>query len=260
MSSLGQALRLQSTIVHALVMRNMQSSHSKSRLGIVLIVLESVTMVLTIFAMRYYLSGSGAIFGIPLALFVTTGYMPYHFHRLTVTDLAGATRKKTPTLMFPMVTSLDGVIARAINSFVIYCLGFTLAITIVMSLYGGTLPNNALLACSAMCMILWYSMTLGIIFGVLGRLFPIVDLILGPLLRVSILVSGAFYLAVELPPQFLKYAVWNPVFNGIEMMREAWIEGYISPVADPSYMLVSCLVLSVIAVALERRTRQFKFT
>lgn len=260
MSSLARAYRMQSMIVHALMMRNMQTRNSNSRLGLILNVIEPALMIFTIIAMRFYLSGSGQVFGMPLALFVTTGFMPYHFSRMIVNDITGAARNKTPVLMFPSVTSLDGIIARILLASIVFTLTVIISFVIVIEIYGGSPPNDYLLAAIALCMILWYSAILGVLFGVASRIFPVVTLLIPPLMRVSILLSGALYLAVELPPSILRIAVWNPLFVGIEMMREAWIEGYVSPAVSPNYFLGANLVLTVVALSLERLTRRFKFS
>ena len=260
MSSFTQAMRLQSTIISALMLRNMHSQHSKTRWGIIINILEPAAMVFTIFAMRYYVSGSGVLYGIPLAVFVTTGYMPFHFHRLTVSGIMQATRTKAPSLMFPMVTSFDNVLARAINDVMIYGAAIVVVFVFLLSLYGGAPPTNLLLAIAAIALIFWYSIAFGVVAGVIARLFPTFRIIFGPIMRGTMLVSGALFLATELPPKFLVYARWNPIFNAIEMVREAFLPGYVSPVADPAYVVVFSLITSVVGMALERQTRRFKLS
>lgn len=253
------AWRLQTTIVHALMRRDTQARNARTRLGLLMEILEPAAMIFTIIAMRYYVTGGGRIYGVPMALFVTTGYMPYHFFRLGMSKISAAARNKTPTLMFPQVTTFDAIVARGMEMFVSYTAAMVLSFTLVGVIFKCA-PQDMLLILISMSLDIWVASAVGILVGVASRFFPVIGIVLPPLMRLLILFSGALYLATEIPPQLLVYVRWNPLFHIIEMMREGWLEGYVSPVEDPSYVVTVSIILTALAMWTERATRRFKFS
>lgn len=254
------AWRLQSTIVNALMRREMQARSSQTRLGVLVNILEPVVMVMTIVELRYFFSGGAAIYGVPLALFVTTGYMPWYFWRMAMSTMAGAARSKTPTLMFPQVTAFDAVIARGLDCFITYSTATFISFALVVVIWKTRLPSNVLLVLTSTILALWFGAAIGVLIGVAARFYPVVMMVVSPLMRLSLFFSGALYLATEVPPAILPYLTWNPLFHAIEMMREAWLEGYESPIEDPAFAVISCVVLTALAMWVERATRRFKFS
>jgi capsular polysaccharide transport system permease protein len=69
--------------------------------------------------------------------------------------------------------------------------------------------------------------------------------------------SGLFFCITMLPLAFWPYVTWNPLFHVTELVRDAWFEGYVSPIASPTYVVECTLVLLFLGLSVERHVRRF---
>ena len=68
-------------------------------------------------------------------------------------------------------------------------------------------------------------------------------------------VSGVFYSLDTLPPRLREIIAWNPVIHGVEMFRDGYYTNYRSGDIDTSYLFIFGLVLTFVALAMERTIR-----
>ena len=251
--SLAPSLRLQSTIVHALIMQDMNRRYAQSRLGSLMAVVEPLILIGGIYILRAYIQGATRVGSVSLALFLVTGFLTYFCFRFVVSAVAASGQRRTAALMFPQVTALDAMIAQSISSCVIYAAVLVLAFGLLV-VWTGIRPNDYLYIFIAGFLTLAQAVAVGLVLGCILRVFPGLQLFVGLLMRIDLLFSGAMFLAAELPRSILPYVDWNPTFHTIEMMREAWFPGYVSPLADPAYVVELIIVLLAIGLSFERIT------
>ena len=252
--SLSASLKLQSTIVHALILQDMSARYARTRLGVFTAVVEPVVVVGAMYIIRFYIQGQHSVGGIPMVLFVVTGFLTDFCFRIVTGIIISSTERKTSSRMFPQVTSLDVVIARAISSTTITG-GAMIVVFFIASLMTGRPPADMLLCFIAGWAVFSLAIPVGMVLGVVLRKLPGLRILVGSLLRVNLVLSGAFFLGTELPARLLPYVSWNPTFHIIELMREGWFHGYVSPIASPAYILVCCLGFLSLGLPLERLTR-----
>ncbi len=66
-----------------------------------------------------------------------------------------------------------------------------------------------------------------------------------------------FVLASDTPQFILEWLQYNPLFQSIEWMREAWWPAYKSPIADQGYIAKCLLFMFAIGLSFERATRRW---
>ena len=251
------AVRVQKSILHALLLRDMHARYAGSRIGVLVEVFDALLQVAFMIAIRYVLKGKHGPYGMSLAVFVTTGYLTFYIFRVLLVRTMAAMSSRASALMFPLVTDMDVVVAAVLSTVVTYALVLVLCFATAVLLFGGEPPRDLLGVIGAAAMMMWLGTSCGMVMGVIVRIFPGLRILVGPALRIGMYASGALYLASELPAWLLPYVVWNPTFHVIEMMREGWIGTYDSPVASLSYVLEVGLIATLLGLALERTTGRF---
>ena len=253
---LAPAFRLQTTIVHALMLREMASRGAKSRVGLIFAILDPLFGVATLFCIRYFLHGKVVMFGIPLAIFLASGYLPYFVFRQILRNTMNAAAAETPTMMFPQVTQLDAIIARILTTTLVNCAAMVVGFVFVIIAFHAEPPGDILKMILATLFLAWIGAILGLVIGAIAKFFPAILYVIGPVLRGGTYVTGPLFLAIELPQEWLRYVSWNPALHAIEMMREAWFPFYDSPVVDIGYLLKFCITGTVLALSLQRVAQQ----
>jgi len=252
------ALRLQSSIVHALILQDMSQRYARTRLGALTAIIEPLVMVGSLYLLRYLTSGS-TVHGMPLALFIASGFLPVYGFRLVASAVMAATSRRAAARLFPQITSFDIILAQAIASTLISAATMMLAFAIAVLLTG--VPPADLLTMFVACwLILMLAAAFGLLIGVVLRRLPGFVLIVSALLRVNMMLAGAGFLGTEIPPKLLPLITWNPTFHCVELLREGWLHFYESPFADWGYVLVCTLAMLAIALPLERLSGRTLFS
>lgn len=257
--SLAASARLQSNIIHALILQDMSARYARTRLGVFTSVLEPVVVVAAMYVIRFYIQGQHAVGGIPMVLFIVTGFMTDFSFRIVAGQVINATERRASSRMFPQVTSLDVIAARSVSGSIVSA-GAMIITFAVASVITGGLPSNLLICLIAGAFTYALAISSGVLMGVVLRRYPGLRVLIGSLLRINFVLSGAAFLGTELPRSMLVYVSWNPTFHVVELMREGWFRHYVSPVANPFYIIACILGMLAIALPLERLTNKKQIT
>src|SRR5690348_4992596 len=103
MSRLAQSLHTQWTVVYALVLREMHTRYANSRLGYVIAIVEPVFTMTILSLILYYVRGRHTRHGMPMVLFVVTGYVIWYAFRHIAIGVSTSMRQRS-MLMIPQVT------------------------------------------------------------------------------------------------------------------------------------------------------------
>jgi capsular polysaccharide transport system permease protein len=259
-AALVSSLRTQWAIIYAIVLRELHSKYSKSRLGFLLAIIDPVLSIAMLTAIRYFIRGQSTRHGMPILLFVSTGYLVWYAFRHTALEVAKATQQKHQMLMFPQVTVLDAILARTVIAWFTFT-GVAIVISLGVVLISNTAPpHDVSLILFSLSAGLWLGASLGIVLGVALRYWPILDYAIAFIFRAGVFLSGAMFTAEEMPTWIRPYLSWNPIFHACELIRIAWLPSYASPIANPYYVVLCGVVLTGLALATERGTRHFKFS
>jgi len=217
--------------------------------GNVWILLEPVVMI-TVFVTLFGLRGAGHFGYSEPAVFVLAGYLPFRMlwqatMRRNMSALTGA----SGILAFRQVRLFDIFLARSLVEGGVFIVSGTVLVLGLMWLGFSPIPRDPLLT-------LFYAVQLwlfGTMFGILAcvvaqiaqEVEQIINILTMPLLFLS---------AVLFPVSIIPYShQWifdlNPLVHANELIREAWLPAYTSPVADQRYLTAWILITSAFAVA-----------
>jgi capsular polysaccharide transport system permease protein len=158
------------------------------------------------------------------------------------------------------ITQADLALAAAISSFALYFVIFWVG-SLLVSNYEGAWPpqsittiNLALLAASII------GTAAGFALSGATRLFPGLGKVIGMSTFALRMLSGMFFCIIQVPLQYWPYLTWNPLLHITELIRDAWFESYVSPIASPAYVLECALGLLLFGLAIERFQRRIPST
>jgi capsular polysaccharide transport system permease protein len=259
-SVLAAQLRAQGAVVYALFLREMNRKYAESRLGFLMAFIDPLIAIALMCAVRYYVRGHATRHGMPLVLFVMTGYMVWYAFRHTAQETASALQQNKQMMMMPQVNFMDVLAARVMVSWFVF-----MNVVTIMSLAVGIFssyqpPKEPIIVVYCVVMGLWMGIPFGILMGTTVKFYPVMSYFFGTVFRVGTYCSGAMFTADELPMWLHPYLAWNPIFHVCEIMRTAWVPTYHSPIASMSYPVVCALIGTIGVLLLERGTRRIKFS
>jgi ABC-type polysaccharide/polyol phosphate export permease len=112
-----------------------------------------------------------------------------------------------------------------------------------------SLPENLLQVLLAWLLLTWFGFSLAILLGSLSEQYEFIEKLWHPIQYLLFPLSGAAFMVDALPPTAQKYLLYLPMVNGIEMLREGYFGSTIRAHYDLSYMIFSCLLLTLLGLA-----------
>lgn len=251
-----RGLRVQAQVVYALILRETRTRYGKNAAGYLWAVVEPLLMIGT-FAI---LMAEGLRHSVPPGMtvlsFLATGFIPYHFF----TDIHGrmgtAMRANRSLLYYPRVQPSDLLWSRFLLEFATHFVVFLLVL-LGDALYFQRLSlDSTLVMLSGLFLAAGLGVGVGLLFGSLGTMYPLIDRIEGTLFRPLMFVSGIWFTANELPPEYREILMYNPLLHCTELVRGGWFKSYDPRYADPWYPFAWAVVLIAMGLTVERVARR----
>jgi capsular polysaccharide transport system permease protein len=98
----------------------------------------------------------------------------------------------------------------------------------------------------------------GLIFGALGMVYPFLERVRSVMFRPLFFLSGVWFTANELPPEYREILLYNPILHCTELVRGGWFKSYDPRYAEPLYAAVWALVLISVGLSIERVARRME--
>jgi len=249
-------LQFQFRVLKALVLRDMTSRYSDSRMGYLLALIMPLIMLSSIVVL-FGLRGRIVPDNFSLFAFVVTGYPLW---MAFITQFRGTIRqaaRSNALLMFPQITQLDLILAGFILDAATGTFVFVALVIGGVVIFKEAMPESPLgvLFCYWACT--WLGWSLGLALCAVQRIFPLFMNFFIMVIRVGMWVSGVVFMADKMPESLLVYLRWNPILHAVEGARESWNSGYQSPVFDTGYIIICGFVLMTLGFVFERLTRRF---
>jgi len=248
------ALRVQARVIGALMLRDMRTRFGRTFFGYVISVLWPLTHLLVVMCV-YLVARRLFPIGTSPAVFLGTGILPYILCLYPARMITMSVVQNQPLLYFPVVKSLDVILARGILEIVtsfwviaIFCFILIVFGVDVMPIY----PHEALLAIFATIYLGFSIGFAGAVFYKVIRAWIVVVIVL---LIVMYVTSGALFLPSVLPPNVQYWLSWNPLFHSVEWLRSAYYDGYGAHILDRGYLVGFATINLFIGLGAERAIR-----
>ncbi len=259
-STTGRGIREMARVIHALMLREMQSRFGRQRLGFLWAFLEPLLLV-SVLAMIFSMRGRYNPPGMTLVLFLVTGIVPFLLFRNTMRRGMRGQQANIRLLTYPQVQVMDLAVARFVLELTTSIIVFVIVLFGIHLLEIEPVAIQFPLAVLAGIVIMGlYGFALGLIFGSLTPLFRgianIVNVFIG---RPLFFVSGVFF-TIEMVPQEFRYILLiNPLFHVLEWLRSGFFMQYESRYADMEYAIVCLIVLLFLGLLMQRALRRYSF-
>lgn len=247
-SELRKSASVQWRVIYALLMREILTRYGRHNIGFLWLFVEPMlftTGVTILWTMAKAVHGSS----LPIVAFALTGYSSVLLWRNMPSRCIGSVEPNLALMYHRNVRVIDVFLARLL----LEAGGATISF-IVLSLfyiYIGWLepPEDVLTVVEGWLLLGWFGGALAMLLGALAEKSEIVDRLWHPVSYIMFPLSGAAFMVDALPASAQKYALYVPMVNGVEIVRDGYFGNQINAHYDLPYLFCFCIALTVLALA-----------
>lgn len=236
----------------ALILREMSTRYGQSPGGYLWAVFEPLGAIL-ILALGFSLLIRHPSLGTSFILFYATGFMPFSVYQSIQNTVSRALNFSRPLLMYPSVTWLDALVARA-------ALNILTGVMVSYLLLGGIVlfgKTNAVIDIGPVILAMFMTALLGVGIGALNCLligmFPAWEIVWSIISRPLFLASGVMFLFEDLPRSVQTFLWYNPLLHIVGEMRRGFYPMYSPQYVSPAYVILLSLGLLAFSLVLLQR-------
>lgn len=243
-------------VLFALTVREMGASFGRSAGGYLWAIAEplgGITMLSLVFSLAMRKPQLGTSF----MLFYASGYMPFATYRRVSGEVSSAVRSNRGLLTYPVVTTLDAVLAKfvlaTLTMFVVGVLLFTgivILSDVPVNFDFGTILLGFFLAAL-------FGLGVGTVNCVLFGFFPTWKNIWTIISRPTMFLSGVLFLFESVPDSVEAVLWYNPLAHAIALMRSGFYPAYVPLWVSTPYVVGLSLGLFLVGIYLLRRHSSF---
>ncbi|MFN6961819.1 MAG: ABC transporter permease [Rhodocyclaceae bacterium] len=234
-------------VLQAMMVRDMIVRYGRDNVGFIWTILEPMSLCIGVMLVWSFIKKPYE-HGVQVLTFVVTGYMPLTlFRHLTNSGIHVLTRS-TGILLHRRLTQLDTLLSRLLLEFT----ATTVALCVIYgALYIAGLAEpiyDIKMVLAGWLLLAWFATGVSIIFSAGTETSDTMERFIQPIQYMTVPLSPIFYMISWLPYQAQEYAVWNPLAQPYEMIREGVFGPNVQAIYYPSLTFYSGLFL--IAVGL----------
>lgn len=243
-------------IINALLLREVITRFGKARLGYFWALFEPLAHIGLMVTLINVMSKGPPPIGDSFAVFYFTGIIPYHLVTHTASALMHSVQGNKFVLQIPSVTTLDIFVSRAILEFVTE-VSVALILMAGLSLLGfHAMPINILGVFQTFLLLWGVGFGLGVMNACILSYMHSWEKIWGASISILYFSSGTFFIPSMMPVWLRNILVWNPILQGIELLRRSFFLNHNPPWLDVHYLSGLALGFVTLALILERVLRK----
>ena len=235
-------------ILYAFILREFQRKYDKGYLRYFSIVLGpavQIGILVTIFTLMGRSSNAGL--GIPL--FVITGILPYTFFTSAGNCLTVVSGNRS-LLSYRQVKIIDIIMSNVLMEllvvFVVFCGGLILCWYLGVNV----VIYNPLSLILSFILLLIITFGLSMILAVIGFYFAEFNYAIQVVFRALFYISGVFFSVKNIPVQYQKYVLWNPLLQIIEFIRFSFVSFNLPHELSYLYLFKCTLAIFLLGLAM----------
>lgn len=248
LAAIRSGAAIQGRVIYALLMREILTRYGRHNIGFLWLFVEPMlftTGVTVLWTLSKSVHGSS----LPIVAFALTGYSSVLLWRNMPARCIGAIEPNLALMYHRNVKAIDIFLARLL----LEAGGATISfITLsVFYIYIGWLepPDDVLKVTEGWLLLAWFGASLAMLLGALGEKTELVERFWHPVSYITFPLSGAAFMVDALPTSVQKYALYVPMVNGVEIVREGYFGNDIRAHYDLTYLLACCIGLTLLALA-----------
>lgn len=256
MTSLGQSFLMQSRVIWALMLREMQTRYGRENIGFLWVVGEPIMFCAGV-AIVWTMIRPAHEHGLPVTAFVVTGYVPLTMWRHCVGRSLKAFESNGALLFHRQVSPLDIIVARVILEVVGTLIAGTIVTTGAIVLGFMDTPKDFGLLYLGLAYQAAFCLACALLIASLSERSDFVEKVISALMYLSLPLSGAFTMVSWIPPHYQWILLLSPSVNNLEMIRGGEFGPSVHPIYDLYYDTGCTAVLLLIGLSLTLRSRRF---
>jgi ABC-type polysaccharide/polyol phosphate export systems, permease component len=248
LTEIGKSASVQWRVIYALLLREILTRYGRHNIGFLWLFVEPMlftTGVTVLWTLTQAVHGSS----LPIVAFAITGYSSVLLWRNMPSRCIGAIDPNLALMYHRNVQTIDIFLARLLLEIGGATISFiTLS---VFYIYIGWLepPEDILVVAEGWILIAWFGASLAMLLGSLSEKSEIVERLWHPASYLLFPLSGAAFMVDALPAAAQKYALYIPMVNGVEIVRDGYFGDHINARYDIAYLIGFCVTLTVLALA-----------
>ena len=256
-----EGLRVQFSVIGALIMRELHTRYGKRGLGYVWLFLEPMLLAVLVVSLRLIAKERHYGAGIGVVPFIVLGYTMFIMFRGIWNRADAAIESNLPLMYHRMVSIFDILMARAILEAAGSIAAFIVLTGLCIMVDMGDWPARPFYFITGFLEYFWFSFALSMILCGGTYESPTLQKFVHPISYILLPLSGAFFMVEWFPDKLHGLIAWWPMASVFEEMRYGWFE----PASDqhfyPAYVCACCMVLTflgLLSIKLVRRKVELK--
>lgn len=242
-TSLVRSFEIQRRVIGALLMREILTRYGRHNIGFMWLFFEPMTFTLGITALWSMLKVEH-VTSVPITGFALTGYSTVLVWRNAVNRCLLAIEPNLSLLYHRNVRVIDIFLARVLLEVAGATISFIVLTLVFVAVGWCNAPYDVLRATEGWFLLVGYALGLGLLIGSLSDLSETIDRVWHTITYLTFPLSGAAYMVEWLPQKLQKYALYLPMVNGVEMVRE----GFFGPPLKFHYNWLYFLVFDALLI------------
>ncbi len=257
MKSYTRAWLLQSRVIGALLMRDIQLRWGRRNLGFAWLFVEPLVFAFPVLAMWSLMRGGKAEHGVPVMAFLWSGYLPLLMFRHVSGHCLHVIRAGGALLYHRAITPLDLLIARIGLEMIGNWAATALSFLVFYMIGAIEWPRDVSLFMLGLFYMSWWSIAVALIVAAWSERSEIFVHVWAPISYIYLPISGCFYLAAWLPVSLRDVALTvMPSLHAYEMIRGGLFGNRIQFFYDISYVSFVLAVLTLLGLWMVHGVRQ----
>jgi len=244
--------RIQFDVLHALILREIMTRYGRHNIGFLWLFVEPMLFTLGVTTL-WTVTGLHHGSSLPITAFALTGYSTVLLWRNMPGRCVGAIAPNSVLMYHRNVKIMDIFLSRLLLEAAGATISFTILGTIFIMIDWIPLPEDVLKVLIGWVLTGWFGASLAILLGAWSEQNEMVEKFWHPTAYLLFPMSGAAFMVDSLPPKFQEVILWLPMVHGTEMIRDGFFGSKVTTHYDAAYMAVVCMLLSIMALAFERR-------
>ncbi|WP_260680351.1 ABC transporter permease [Thalassotalea sp. PS06] len=240
--------------IHALMLREVKTRFGSNRLGYFWAIAEPFAQA-TIMAAMFTAIGRNSLSGVPVAMFLISGILPFKMFSKLMPQLAASVSANKGLLGYRQVEPIDPLITRFIIEMVTFVIVYAITVSVLAWIGFEVMPENFSALVLITCLLSLLALGLGLLLCSATIYWEDTPKIVSILMMPMFLISGIFFSATMIPSQYWFLFDWNPIFHVIELSRDAYFQSYTTPVGDWKYVcfvVLCCLAAGLMTFQINR--------
>jgi capsular polysaccharide transport system permease protein len=252
-TSFQRSLAIQIRVIKALIMREVITRFGRHNIGFLWLFLEPMLFTLgvtTLWTLIKVTHGTN----IPIAAFALTGYSSLIIWRNCSNRGVKAIEVNHSLLYHRNVRVIDVFAARLILEIMGTTTSLVLLTIVFSSLGLMQWPSDILTAIFGWLLIVWFSLSLGLIVGAASERSEVVERVWHIFTYIMFPLSGAAFMVDWFPQNVQQYILWMPMVHSTEMIRHGYFGLDVRTYENPAYLALVNSIMLIVGLALVRET------